>query len=248
MKDDAFKDSHLDALRSSSGVALGVLPRPALGSGARNTARPSKGLANNFYRRKGKRIIDIMVVLIGLPVILPVTMLCAMALWLEGGNPFYRQQRLGAGAQVFSILKLRTMCRDADSILESHLEADPALRAEWAHSQKLKDDPRITRVGAILRKTSLDELPQFWNVLRGEMSVVGPRPMMPDQLGMYGDPYAYFALRPGITGAWQVSERNASSFAYRRTIDTRYQQTLSMWKDLRILFLTVGVVLRRTGY
>lgn len=252
MKDNAFRDSHGDALRSFSSVALGVFPRSALESGARDTvqaiAAPSDGLARDFYRQKGKRIIDIVLVLVGLPAILLVTLLCALALWIEGGKPFYRQKRLGAGGQVFSILKLRTMYRDADSVLESHLEADPALRAEWEHSQKLKNDPRVTRVGAILRKTSLDELPQFWNVLKGEMSVVGPRPMMPEQLGMYGDPAAYFALRPGITGAWQVSERNTSSFAHRRTVDTRYQQTLSMWKDLRILFLTVGVVLRRTGY
>ena len=133
-------------------------------------------------------------------------------------------------------------------MLAYHLDADPQLRAEWDSTQKLKNDPRITSVGRFLRVTSLDELPQIWNVLKGEMSLVGPRPMMPDQLQMYGAPDAYFALRPGITGKWQVSARNESGFDARQTLDRDYLARLSFREDAKILRRTVGVVWRGTGY
>lgn len=200
------------------------------------------------YRKHGKRALDIAFVMLSLPVTLPVTLICAIALWFEGGQPFYLQKRLGENGKTFSILKLRTMGKNAEQDLKELLAKDDALREEWETTQKLKNDPRITRVGAFLRSTSLDELPQFLNVLKGEMSVVGPRPMMPDQLPLYPDPSVYFALRPGITGAWQVSDRNENSFAHRATIDTRYDTSLSLLEDLKIIAKTVGVVLRRTGY
>ena len=200
------------------------------------------------YRKHGKRALDIAFVMLTLPVTLPVTLTCAIALWFEGGQPFYRQKRLGENGKTFSILKLRTMGTNAEQDLKDLLAHNEALRAEWETTQKLKNDPRITRVGTFLRSTSLDELPQFLNVLKGEMSVVGPRPMMPDQLPLYPDPSSYFALRPGITGAWQVSDRNENSFAHRATIDTGYDASLSFLGDLKIIAKTVGVVLRRTGY
>lgn len=217
-------------------------------SGPASDVLPLRNEAFGLYRAGGKRICDILFVLLSLPIALPVTLLCAVALWIEGGQPFYRQQRLGLRGRSFSILKLRTMCRDADQVLESYLAADPAMRLEWDCTQKLKSDPRITRVGGMLRKTSLDELPQFWNVLKGDMSVVGPRPMMPEQLPLYPDPRPYFALPPGITGLWQVSDRNESSFAHRSSVDTDYHRSLSLVTDMRILLRTVGVVLQRTGY
>jgi lipopolysaccharide/colanic/teichoic acid biosynthesis glycosyltransferase len=200
------------------------------------------------YRKHGKRALDIAFVMLTLPMTLPVTLICAVALWVEGGQPFYRQERLGENGKTFSILKLRTMGTNAEQDLKDLLAQNEALRQEWETTQKLKNDPRITRVGAFLRSTSLDELPQFLNVLKGEMSVVGPRPMMPDQLPLYPDPSTYFALRPGITGAWQVSDRNENSFAHRATIDTGYDSSLSLLEDLKIIAKTVGVVLRRTGY
>ncbi|WP_240611048.1 sugar transferase [Oceaniglobus ichthyenteri] len=200
------------------------------------------------YRALGKRILDILLVLMTAPLTLSVVLICALALWIEGGNPFYRQDRLGVGGRRFSILKLRTMVRDADTILARYLEADPALAEEWRTTQKLKNDPRITRIGSILRKTSLDELPQFWNVLLGEMSLVGPRPMMPDQLEMYGDPFVYFAMRPGITGFWQVSARNENHFSFRAEIDAQYHRKMSPLCDLGVMLRTVGVMMRRTGY
>ena len=199
------------------------------------------------YRRLGKRILDILLVIAFLPFYLPIIILAAMALFIEGGNPFYRQERLGRDGRRFSILKLRTMVRNADAHLADLLAKDPALRREWTVSQKLKSDPRVTRVGEILRKTSMDELPQLWNVLTGEMSLIGPRPMMTDQLPIYGDPQHYFAMRPGITGLWQVDRRNESSFAERAHYDRAYFNEVSLLRDLRVLWQTIGVVLKRTG-
>lgn len=201
----------------------------------------------NWYLRHGKRVLDTVLILLSLPVSLPVIAICALALWIEGGQPFYWQVRLGQGCRKFSIVKMRTMVRDADARLADYLERDPALRSEWETTQKLKKDPRVTRVGAVLRATSLDELPQLWNVLKGEMSLVGPRPMMPEQLPLYGNPDAYFAVRPGITGMWQVSARNESRFAYRSEVDAVYYRTATIWRDLVLMVRTLGVMVRRTG-
>ncbi|MGJ8544842.1 MAG: sugar transferase [Sulfitobacter sp.] len=200
------------------------------------------------YAAFGKRALDIALVLISLPLSLPIIAICALALWREGGQPFYRQNRLGKNGRVFSILKLRTMVRDADAVLEHYLAADPELRREWDTLQKLKQDPRITPVGGFLRATSLDELPQLWNVLKGDMSLVGARPMMPEQLEIYGNPAAYFAQLPGITGLWQVSARNGNTFAFRNEVDTEYARNISFAQDARILYKTVSVVMRQTGY
>ena len=200
------------------------------------------------YRNFGKRLLDTIAIVASLPFALPVIGLCALALWMEDGTPFYTQKRLGRNGKRFSILKLRTMVLDADQVLEEYLASDPKMRAEWDTLQKLKDDPRVTRVGAFLRATSLDELPQLLNVLKGDMSLVGPRPMMVEQEEMYGDMRAYAALRPGITGLWQVSARNGNTFRYRNEVDAAYERSLTLGKDLTILVKTIGVVMRRTGY
>ena len=165
----------------------------------------------------------------------------------DGGPAFYVQDRIGLDGRVFRLWKLRSMVIDADQRLAAHLAADPALRAEWDETQKLKRDPRITAVGRLLRKTSLDELPQLWNVLKGDMSLVGPRPMMPEQRALYPG-RAYYQMRPGLTGPWQVSDRNEVSFAGRAEFDADYAGRMSLATDLGILFLTVWVVLRGTGY
>ncbi|MHA6263576.1 sugar transferase [Arenibacterium sp. CAU 1754] len=212
---------------------------------AHKSAKPSP---HRFYASVGKRVLDVALVIASLPVLLPLALLCVVAVMLDGGNPFYRQDRLGRNNKVFSILKLRTMVPNADAKLAAVLASDPALRAEWNATQKLKNDPRITRSGAFLRATSLDELPQFWNVLTGEMSLVGPRPMLPEQLPMYGDAEPYFAMRPGISGLWQVSARNENNFGYRAKVDAEYFSNVSFLHDFLILVKTVGVVLRRTGY
>ena len=207
-----------------------------------------KAKTTGVYARVGKRLLDLSLITLALPAVGLVIGVSALALWLEGGRPFYRQDRLGRNGERFSILKLRTMVRDADKRLEQVLAQDPELRAEWDRTQKLKTDPRITRVGLFLRRTSLDELPQLWNVAKGEMSLVGPRPMLPEQLPLYGDSQDYFNLSPGITGIWQVSARNESSFAFRRETDSEYRQGLSLSLDVKLLFKTVGAVLRGTGY
>ena len=200
-----------------------------------------------WYRAVGKRAFDIVFVIATLPISVPLILFLALALWIEGGVPFYRQARLGKDGKVYSILKLRTMVCNADACLAEYLENDAALREEWDTTQKLKNDPRITRVGAFLRATSVDELPQLWNVLKGEMSLVGPRPMMPDQLPLYGDAQAYFALRPGITGIWQVSDRNESPFAQRAKADDEYFHSVSLWTDIVLMVRTVRAVTHRTG-
>ncbi|WP_370212728.1 sugar transferase [Roseovarius sp.] len=227
-----------------------VYPRASAGVKAIGTTKPALTAAtvDGFYLVVGKRLLDILLVLLLAPLALPLILLASLALWIEGGNPFYHQDRLGRHGERFRIYKLRTMVRNADKMLETCLAKDPELRAEWDATQKLKKDPRITRIGALLRKTSLDELPQLWNVLTGEMSLIGPRPMLPEQLPLYGDASYYFALRPGITGSWQVSARNEDLFTQRVGMDQSYAEDLSPWRDMVILFKTVGVVLRRTGY
>ncbi|MGI3212169.1 sugar transferase [Roseovarius tibetensis] len=200
-----------------------------------------------LYRNGAKRVLDIMLVVATLPITLPVILVLMALAALDGHNPIYRQGRIGLDGRVFRMLKIRTMVPGADALLERHLDACPEGRREWDETQKLKCDPRITRVGRVLRKCSLDELPQLWNVLTGDMSLVGPRPMMIDQEKLYPGT-AYFDLRPGITGPWQISDRNESSFAARAGYDSRYLATLSLTGDVAILFRTMMVVLRGTGY
>src|SRR6056297_3759617 len=199
------------------------------------------------YRHGAKRALDIFLVLLMLPVAVPLILIMACLVAFDGGLPIYSQKRIGRGGRIFQMVKIRTMVSGADALLEYHLRKNPKARREWDETQKLKRDPRITRMGYFLRKSSLDELPQLWNVLKGDMSLVGPRPMMVDQKALYPG-NAYFELRPGITGLWQVSERNETSFAERAGFDNRYLATLSFSQDVAILLRTVIVVLRGTGY
>jgi lipopolysaccharide/colanic/teichoic acid biosynthesis glycosyltransferase len=199
-----------------------------------------------LYRNGAKRAFDIAFTLLLAPLLVPLVGLLALLVMSDGYTPFYGQKRVGRGGRIYRMWKLRSMVPDAEAALDAHLAADPEARAEWEHHQKLRRDPRVTSVGRVLRALSLDELPQFWNVLRGEMSLVGPRPMMPDQVALYPG-RSYFTLRPGITGPWQVSDRNATSFAARARFDNDYAEGLSFRSDLRLLLSTVKVVLRGTG-
>lgn len=202
--------------------------------------------ASGLYNRLGKRTFDIAMVLLAAPLILLVTGLLAWWVSRDGGKPFYSQTRIGRDGQMFRMWKLRTMVVDADEVLEKYLDENPKARLEWELMQKLDFDPRITRTGRILRKTSLDELPQLFNVLRGDMSVVGPRPFMVHQDTLYPGT-AYYTMRPGLTGSWQVSDRNASTFAERARFDTSYGRQLSLLTDVKLIALTFGAVLRGTG-
>lgn len=201
---------------------------------------------HTFYRNTMKPVLEKTLILLAAPLVLPIIILLALLVALDGGKPFYTQFRVGKGGKSFRMWKIRTMVPNADQKLEAYLAANPVARNEWNATQKLKHDPRITTLGNILRKTSMDELPQLFNVLMGSMSLIGPRPMMEDQRPLY-DGQAYFKLLPGITGIWQTSGRNDCDFVDRVEYDEIYGQTVSFSTDMRILFKTVAVVLRGTG-
>ncbi len=202
---------------------------------------------SSVYRRFGKRSLDISLIILSAPAVIMIVAILAILVSLDGGNPFYKQKRIGRNGRQYTMWKLRSMVPDADARLDAYLTSNPKARIEWDRDQKLKQDPRITVFGRFLRKSSLDELPQLWNVFKGDMSLVGPRPMMPCQADIYPGT-AYFHLAPGITGSWQVSARNASTFADRARFDTAYNQEISLWTDLKLLVATVRVVLRATGH
>lgn len=208
--------------------------------------RPSVAHARGAYRNGFKRVIDIVVVLIAIPAALLILLPLMALIALDGRSPIYSQLRIGKHGRVFRMFKLRTMVADADQILEAYIEENPEARAEWNERQKLRHDPRITRFGAILRKSSLDELPQLLNVLLGQMAIVGPRPMMVGQESLYPG-RAYYEMRPGITGYWQISERNETSFPQRAEYDAAYYKDISLVTDARIIARTVRVVLHGTG-
>jgi lipopolysaccharide/colanic/teichoic acid biosynthesis glycosyltransferase len=202
--------------------------------------------SGSVYRTYFKRVLDLTLVSIAAIPVLIILGVCALLVARDGGSPFYCQTRVGRFGKTFKMWKLRSMVTNAEKALEDHLAKDPAARAEWDRNQKLRHDPRITKVGAILRKTSLDELPQLWNVVKGEMSLVGPRPMMVEQQVLYPGS-AYYALRPGLTGFWQVSVRNESSFAERANYDAEYLKKVSLVEDVKVIWKTVSVVTQGTG-
>lgn len=199
------------------------------------------------YRMCFKRVTDITLVLLSAPIVLPLVTFLAVMIALSGNAPFYSQKRVGQGGVPFRIWKLRTMIRNADEYLETYLEEHPTARAEWDATQKLKNDPRITRLGRLLRKTSADELPQLFNALIGTMSIVGPRPMMLEQEKFYTG-QSYYDLKPGITGLWQVCDRNECRFDDRVYFDNAYHKSVSLKADVVILYKTIGVVLRANGH
>lgn len=165
----------------------------------------------------------------------------------SGGSALFAHYRVGLHGELFRCLKFQTMVNNADSVLEELLRQDPAAKAQWERDQKLLVDPRITPIGQFLRKSSLDELPQLFNVLRGEMNLVGPRPIVVPELSRYGtEKRHYLSVKPGMTGLWQVSGRNLLSYGHRVELDRRYVIHRSLWLDLNILFKTVRVVL--SGY
>ena len=200
-----------------------------------------------LYRRAFKRVFDVSAILMAAPVVVPVVFALAVLVARDGGKPFYSQMRVGKDGKRFRMWKLRSMVCDADDRMEDYLAAHPEARLEWDQTQKLKDDPRITRVGKIIRQSSLDELPQLWNVLKGEMSLVGPRPIMVSQQVIYPG-VAYYLLRPGCTGYWQTAGRNRTTFEARAEYDTAYEENLSLSTDMKILFGTIGVMVKGTGY
>jgi Undecaprenyl-phosphate galactose phosphotransferase WbaP len=192
---------------------------------------------------------DLSFAVIGGLLILPlIGLICLLTKASSPGPIFYSQRRLGFEARHFHAWKFRTMVVNADQVLQKHLAANIQLREEWARDHKLKNDPRVTWVGRWLRKTSLDELPQVWNVLRGQMSLVGPRPIVDAEIEKYGETFErYRKVVPGITGLWQISGRNNTTYQERVDLDSYYVRNWSPWLDLYILIRTIKVVLLREG-
>lgn len=202
---------------------------------------------HGLYRQGLKRVFDVAFVLGISPLILPIVAILALVIFLaDGRGPFFLQQRVGRGGRVFWMVKLRSMVPNADRRLVEHLRSNPEARIEWERDQKLRRDPRITRVGRFIRKCSLDELPQFWNVLLGDMSLVGPRPMLTAQRDLYPG-QAYYLMRPGVTGLWQIGDRHNTSFAGRARFDAQYYHCIGLLTDIGIILRTIRVVFRGTG-
>ncbi|MFC5498394.1 sugar transferase [Caenimonas terrae] len=191
-----------------------------------------------------KRGIDIVGALVFFLIFLPVFVFVGVGVRMSSpGAALYRQSRVGKGGRRFGFYKFRSMLCDSEEVLSSFLDTDPRAREQWESHQKLEQDPRITRFGRFIRRSSLDELPQFWNVLVGDMSLVGPRPCMPEQEPRYGRYWSiYCAMRPGLTGLWQVSGRNHLSYNDRVRLDVQYAQHWSLWLDLKIISKTFWVV------
>lgn len=228
---DAVVSAHDDRAQGGAPRAIGTAPR-----WTRRVDIPAK------------RVFDVVGALLIMLAIAPVAAAIMIALRLEGGPLFFGHVRVGRSGRRFSCWKFRTMVPDADRRLADLLARDGEARAEWARDFKLRNDPRITALGRWLRATSLDELPQLFNVLRGEMSLVGPRPIVDAELARYGEDLgAYLRCTPGLTGLWQVSGRNDVSYQDRVLLDRRYAEAQSFWLDLVILARTPLAVLRRAG-
>jgi Undecaprenyl-phosphate galactose phosphotransferase WbaP len=224
------------------------------------TAVTTRDLANTFgleikqnlldpWARRAKRALDLFGVSVGGLLVSPLLLAIIVLIKLDSPGPvFYKQKRLGTEGKYFYCCKFRTMRTDAERLLTELLRDDPALREQWEKVHKLRNDPRITRIGRFLRKTSLDELPQLWNVLRGQMSLVGPRPIVDTEISKYEGAYElYRRVKPGMTGLWQVSGRSGTSYKERVALDSYYVRGWSVWLDLVILARTVGAVLSSQG-
>lgn len=208
----------------------------------------SKRPRSGIYAAFGKRVCDLVFAFALLPILIPVIAVLWGLTRLDGGPGFFGHKRVGKDRRQFSCWKIRTMVPDAEAKLKQYLSENPDAMAQWQRDFKLDNDPRITRLGNFLRKTSLDELPQIWNVIRGEMSFVGPRPVVQDELLRYGESEKYYlSVRPGITGLWQVSGRNDISYADRVRMDRIYASRYSMLQDSKIIAKTATVVLFPTG-
>ena len=204
----------------------------------------------SLYESFGKRLFDVMFFLLIAPAVIPVILILAVLVKMDGGSAFYAQRRIGRDGRMFQFYKLRSMRVNADQLLVQLCKENPEIAKEWSTYQKLRHDPRITKIGRFIRKTSLDELPQVLNVLKGDMSFVGPRPFMPSQQMLYekAKGRAYFEMRPGLTGMWQVSARGETSFVARVKFDDLYHRKQSFMTDVSLILRTVTVVFKTTGH
>jgi exopolysaccharide production protein ExoY len=209
----------------------------------------AKPLAERFYPAIGKRLFDLFLLAAFAPVYLPLIAVLWLIVRLDGGPGFFSHSRVGRDGKMFACYKIRSMIPNAEAALARHLDQNPAAKAEWQANFKLEHDFRITPIGRFLRKTSLDELPQLFNVFRGDMSLVGPRPVTVAELSLYG-PYleeAYSSIRPGVTGMWQVGGRNSVDYATRVSLDRAYARNIGPLRDLSLILRTVVHVLLKKG-
>lgn len=214
---------------------------------AASAVRPAVALRRDYSGLC--RAFDVVVALLAIAFTAPLLIAVAMGVFLtDGGAPVFAHQRIGRGGRVFRCFKFRSMVVDAEARLAALLASDPVARREWERDHKLRRDPRITRIGDFLRKSSLDELPQLFNVLRGEMSIVGPRPIVAAEVKRYGSRFAaYCRVRPGITGLWQVSGRNDTTYRRRVALDTVYARHKCLTLDMKIVMMTVPAVIFARG-
>ena len=257
---DQTSDTGRRLIRSvvRAGVPFSLLPKSAdlPVFGVERTAFLSRNTELLTFRdRSGRPVFrlakiaaDLLIASAVLVVFAPVMLALALLVRLDGGPSLFGHERIGVGGRPFKCLKFRTMVVDGETVLREALERDPALAAEWAETRKLTDDPRVTRIGRILRATSLDELPQLFNVLRLEMSLVGPRPIVRQEVERYAEDISYYyGARPGLTGLWQVSGRSDTSYEKRVALDSSYVRNRMIWHELAILLKTIPVVLGRQG-
>jgi Undecaprenyl-phosphate galactose phosphotransferase WbaP len=217
---------------------------------SRPTARRDRTLPTRLFRyRVVKRVLDIVFVILALPVLLPALFIVAMLVRLTSPGPvFFSHRRICRDGAFFSMWKFRTMCVNSSDVLEQYLARHPKARSEWNRLHKLKHDPRITPVGLFLRRYSLDELPQVWNVLRGQMSLVGPRPIVAAEVEKYAESFDHYCrVKPGVTGLWQVSGRSKLTYDERVHLDCDYVERWSLLRDMKILLMTCKSVVNRDG-
>lgn len=244
-------------LEQSNSEEISAAPQrfylPEVSSAATYPSRAGVATAKSperlFRYRVVKRGLDVFLVLLCLPGLMLLIATIALAIRVTSPGPiFFSHRRIRGHGRFFSMWKFRTMCVNSAEVLENHLAANPVARAEWRKDHKLKYDPRVTRVGEFLRRTSLDELPQIWNVLTGSMSLVGPRPIVAAEVEKYGEFFAdYCLVKPGVTGLWQVSGRSQISYPERVQLDRRYAHHWSLATDLRILCRTLSSVVNQDG-
>ena len=219
------------------------------GSSLWRTPWTSESPTQYFRYRVIKRVLDLLLVVVSIPVTLLVLGMVAMMVAMSSPGPiFYSHRRIRRHGAFFSMWKFRTMCVNSAEVLEKYLAEHPEARAEWSKTHKLRNDPRITKIGSFLRRYSLDELPQVWNVMTGQMSLVGPRPIVAAEVEKYGDCFScYCKVKPGLTGLWQVSGRSSLTYDERVALDCDYVGNWSLAKDTVILLKTFSTVVNQDG-
>jgi len=224
---------------------INLSEKPFIGKSSSQYHPGNLGSSYTVFKRSFDLVTALLLFVLGWPLFLLIGILIKID---SPGPVIFKQVRIGKGCMSFYILKFRTMVQGGDELLAEHLNSNPSLKLDYSQYQKLKNDPRLTWTGQILRRLSLDELPQLWNVIKGEMSLVGPRPFLPEQTRMYGNAAEFYKQAlPGITGLWQVSGRNHLSFRERAVLDVVYLQNRSLGMDLRILWRTIWVLIEGRG-